>query len=556
MQIRLVAGTETVNPFGYTQAAATRDGKLYLVQCSGTCDSQAGVIREFNYDLAANTITATGLVMTLADSGWTLLHPTSLSFDPTNSNVAWVGNSLGSERAYYKIDWAKMKAHTPGKFVRRVAEDRATPGTAGAYVRPEFVQHQGTWYMAVAAYEYTSTPFVVRLYNRAAMDVAARTSEAAVFTPGNSFTVPTQLTQNLHWDHARGVLTLVQNQTAHGRNGRFVYVDLAASVASGTAVQIGNTFQNWSSPTRGGTLPTGTLESYRLLSSTKGIVVEDSKSYFVNLDVHEAEPGELSRSGWTGTASPLNTSYPPARMLDGDLGTKYSSGRSLRPGDYFSINMGAPRTFSRIVMNSGTSTCDYARGYEVYVSSDGANWWSPVATGTPTASPVTVTFPTQTRQYFKVVQTGTSGCWWTIAELKVFASGSGALSRSGWTGSASPLSTAYPPSKMLDGNLTTKYSSGRTLRPGDFFTIDMQAQMTFSRIVMDSGSSTCDYARQYQVYVSDDGATWGTAIATGSGSASPVTVTFPAQSRRHFKVVQTGSHPNCWWTIAELNVYP
>jgi hypothetical protein len=30
-----------------------------------------------------------------------------------------------------------------------------------------------------------------------------------------------------------------------------------------------------------------------------------------------------------------------------------------------------------------------------------------------------------------------------------------------------------------------------------------------------SGSSTCDYARQYQVFVSDDGTTWGTPIATG-----------------------------------------
>ena len=207
-------------------------------------------------------------------------------------------------------------------------------------------------------------------------------------------------------------------------------------------------------------------------------------------------------------------------------------------------------------MNSGTSNCDYARGYEVYVSSDGASWGSPVAAGTPTASPVTATFPTQTRQYLKVVQTGTSACWWTIAELKIFASAAGPLSRSGWTGSASPLSPSYPPSKMLDGNLTTKYSSGRTLRPGDFFTIDMQAPRTFSRIVMDSGSSTCDYARQYQVYVSDDGTTWGTPIATGSASASPVTATFPAQTHRHFKVVQTGSHPNCWWTIAELNVFP
>ena len=38
--------------------------------------------------------------------------------------------------------------------------------------------------MAVAAYEYTATPYVVRFYNRAAMDVATRTSEAAVFTAG------------------------------------------------------------------------------------------------------------------------------------------------------------------------------------------------------------------------------------------------------------------------------------------------------------------------------------------------------------------------------------
>ena len=241
--------------------------------------------------------------MTLADSGWALLHPTSLTLNPTNSNVAWVGNSLGSERAYCKIDWAKMKANTPGKFVRRVAEDRTSPGPAGSYVRPEFIQYQGTWYMAVAAYEYAGTPYVLRLYNKAAMDVASTTSEAAVFTPGNSFTIPTQLTQNLNWDNARGILTLAQNQSPHAKNGRFVYLDLAASLASGTAVQIGNTYQNWSSPTRGGTVPTGTLETYRLLSSTKGIVAEDSKWYSVNLDVQvqEVELGELTRSGWTGS---------------------------------------------------------------------------------------------------------------------------------------------------------------------------------------------------------------------------------------------------------------
>ena len=49
------------------------------------------------------------------------------------------------------------------------------------------------------------------------------------------------------------------------------------------------------------------------------------------------------------------------------------------------LDMQSASTFDQITMNSGGSTNDYARGYEVHVSSDGVNFGNPVATGTASA---------------------------------------------------------------------------------------------------------------------------------------------------------------------------
>ncbi len=93
---------------------------------------------------------------------------------------------------------------------------------------------------------------------------------------------------------------------------------------------------------------------------------------------------------------------------------------------YFQVNMGSSQTFNQIEMNSGGSAGDYARGYNVEVSTNGTTFTS-VATGTGTSSPETVTFATQTAQYIRVVLTsGVSTNWWSIAEFTVYAaSGSG-----------------------------------------------------------------------------------------------------------------------------------
>jgi uncharacterized repeat protein (TIGR02543 family) len=127
----------------------------------------------------------------------------------------------------------------------------------------------------------------------------------------------------------------------------------------------------------------------------------------------------LPRSGWVASASSANGS--PANAIDGDIGTRWSTGANQTYGQWFQVDLGSVQTFNRIVMDAGSSSGDYPRGYQVNVSNDGSTWGSPVATGTGSAV-TTVTFAPQTARYIRVMQTGsvTGSVWWSIHEFNVY----------------------------------------------------------------------------------------------------------------------------------------
>jgi hypothetical protein len=135
---------------------------------------------------------------------------------------------------------------------------------------------------------------------------------------------------------------------------------------------------------------------------------------------------ELSQSGWTASANTDSTGADvPANAIDGNLATRYSSDAVQASGMYFQVNLGSSQTFNEIEMNSVNSPTDYARGYNVEVSTNGSTFTS-VATGTGTASPEIVSFPDQTAQYIRVVLTaGGTTSWWSIDEFTVYTDRSG-----------------------------------------------------------------------------------------------------------------------------------
>jgi hypothetical protein len=129
----------------------------------------------------------------------------------------------------------------------------------------------------------------------------------------------------------------------------------------------------------------------------------------------------------------------------------------------------------------------------------------------------------------------------------------GTLNRTIWVASSS-TSGSDSPGNALDGNLTTRWSTGTSQVNGQWFQVDLGAVNVFNKIVLNAVNSANDYPRGYQVIVSNDGINWSSSVATGVGSPSITTITFVTQAARYIRITQTGSAGN-FWSIDEFNVF-
>ncbi|MDF3145427.1 MULTISPECIES: discoidin domain-containing protein [unclassified Streptomyces] len=134
----------------------------------------------------------------------------------------------------------------------------------------------------------------------------------------------------------------------------------------------------------------------------------------------------LSRSKWTATASAQADWGVAANAIDGDINTRWSLGHGPTSGDWFQIDLGSPASFDKIVLDTGVNNSfDYVTKYQIYVSNDGADWGSAIASGSGGIGKVAVTLPPRTAQYIRIVSTAASGFWWAIGDINVYGSARG-----------------------------------------------------------------------------------------------------------------------------------
>jgi O-glycosyl hydrolase len=140
----------------------------------------------------------------------------------------------------------------------------------------------------------------------------------------------------------------------------------------------------------------------------------------------------LSRTKWTATASAQPDWGRAANAIDGDINTKWSLGHGPTSGDWFQIDLGSPTSFNKIVFDTGVNNSfDYVTKYQIYVSDDGADWGSAIASGSGGIGKIAVTLPTRTARYVRIVSTAASGFWWAIGDIEVYGASRG-------TGSITP----------------------------------------------------------------------------------------------------------------------
>jgi HEAT repeat protein len=105
----------------------------------------------------------------------------------------------------------------------------------------------------------------------------------------------------------------------------------------------------------------------------------------------------------------------------------------------------------------------------------------------------------------------------------------------------------------FDGKADTRWDTGTFQRPGQWFTIDLGWKQLVSKITLDAGTSKNDFPVGYEVFLSNDGKAWGTAVATGKGNGSATAIELKPTSVRYVKIVQTGEK-DLYWSIHELSV--
>ncbi|HEU5474667.1 MAG TPA: discoidin domain-containing protein [Actinophytocola sp.] len=121
----------------------------------------------------------------------------------------------------------------------------------------------------------------------------------------------------------------------------------------------------------------------------------------------------------------------------------------------------------------------------------------------------------------------------------------------GATATARPAGES--PRLAVDGDASTRWTSAAAQEPGQYLQVDLGARTAFRRVAVDSGGQLGDYARGWELAVSDDATTWRT-LATGAGTGQLTNIDLPRTKARHLRITSTAAAGN-WWSIADLRLY-
>ena len=213
--------------------------------------------------------------------------------------------------------------------------------------------------------------------------------------------------------------------------------------------------------------------------------------------------------------------------------------------------------------------------YEFYISTDGVNWGTPVATGVfaNDGTQKTVSFTSVSGQYVRLraLSEVNGNPWTSMAELNVIGSSSNSIAnisipRVNW-------SLKYVDSQELVGEYDAAVNSfdgnADTLWHTEWFASSPppphEIQINLGGLYNISGfqylprqdGSPNGRIGQYEFYISTDGVNWGTPVATGvfANDGTQKTVSFTSVSGQYVRLRALSEvNGNPWTSMAELNV--
>lgn len=371
---------------------------------------------------------------------------------------------------------------------------------------------------------------------------------------------------------------------------------------SGDNITIGNGYINRVFSTAGGKLKTNNINNLRTEgSATVFTPGAKSEEFVVNLikNIPSTDLHPLIKTGWTIEANSWSTTETapnglPQAFIDGDINTywhtNYGTGTGPATFPYWVIiDLQTAQTFKSFTYTPrqiGETANGNLAKYEVYVSNDKTNFGTAIMTGTFTydgVNQIHVNFPTtQTGRYVKLVgltagngQSFGGGAEFDLnADVYVPQASTAPVTfpKTGWTVTANSVTSQEnaPAGAVIDGDNNTYWHSnygtgtGPTVWPF-FFIIDMKQSKTINSFIYTARPTGINgIAKDYELYVSDDGVTFpaipvskGT-LSVSNGQKAIVGLPDPASGRFVKFVILTAQSDNSgqFGTCAEFDLSP
>ena len=124
------------------------------------------------------------------------------------------------------------------------------------------------------------------------------------------------------------------------------------------------------------------------------------------------------------------------------------------------------------------------------------------------------------------------------------------LNKAHWVASASNESAEA--SKAVDGDETTRWSSGTGLSDGQWLQIDLGTPTEFDRIVLDNAQSPNDFSRNFSIEISGDSQQWKR-IARATGTPSSTEVQLAPTKARYLRILNH-SNSGSWWSVHGVDI--
>jgi hypothetical protein len=129
------------------------------------------------------------------------------------------------------------------------------------------------------------------------------------------------------------------------------------------------------------------------------------------------------------------------------------------------------------------------------------------------------------------------------------------LSETGWVASSNTNSApGDAPQNAISGDTGARFSSDADQAFGMYWQVNLGSPQSFDEIELDSGGFTQDYARAYEVEVSNNGTNF-TPVYNSAGSGSPEIANFAPQTAQYIRVVLELGNKSWWWSLVNVLVY-